>query len=322
MADIEVNGGYIIIARQIVESEIWSKPPLYAKVWLWLLMQAQHTDYRKLKRGQLFTRINDIRDGVAWKVGWRTEKPSKDQIFNILNWLRKDDEEGNESNTSPTMITTTRATQGMLITIDNYSVYQDPKNYEYNTDDNNEKVAKTTRVQRSPDNINKNVKNVKKDNSASPAEKDPIPYSEIISYLNEKTGKSFKNAAGHQKYIRARWNEGQRLDDFKRVIDLKSADWLHDDKMAKYLQPSTLFGTKFDSYLNSQPTQKPKQKQPEISEYEKAKKLNHYIWNRYNIDGKTPEEIQVDLAEMETTVTVKYVTDVIEKLKSRTDKGE
>lgn len=78
---------------------------------------------------------------------------------------------------------------------------------------------------------------------------DPIPYAEIISYLNQVTGKSFKNVETHKKLIRARWNEKATLSDFKRVIDNKSSEWLETD-MAKYLQPSTLFGSKFDQYLN------------------------------------------------------------------------
>ena len=79
----------------------------------------------------------------------------------------------------------------------------------------------------------------------------PIPYREIIDYLNQKTGKSFKHsAAGHRKAIKARWNEGYRPDDFKKVIDNKCSDWLKDTKMVQYLQPSTLFGTKMDQYLN------------------------------------------------------------------------
>ncbi|WP_436629465.1 conserved phage C-terminal domain-containing protein [Latilactobacillus sakei] len=78
---------------------------------------------------------------------------------------------------------------------------------------------------------------------------DPIPYAEIISYLNQVTGKSFKNVETHKKLIRARWHEKATLDDFKKVIDNKSSEWLGTD-MAKYLQPSTLFGNKFDQYLN------------------------------------------------------------------------
>ena len=86
---------------------------------------------------------------------------------------------------------------------------------------------------------------------------DPIPYGEIISYLNQATGKNFKNVETHKKLIRARWHEKATLDDFKKVIDNKSSEWLRTD-MAKYLQPSTLFGNKFDQYLNQTNTAKQK----------------------------------------------------------------
>lgn len=76
------------------------------------------------------------------------------------------------------------------------------------------------------------------------------PYSEIIAYLNEKTGKHFRNVDSTRKLIHARFAEGFTFDDFKRVIDNKCARWLHDPKMSEYLRPSTLFGTKFDAYLN------------------------------------------------------------------------
>ena len=90
-----------------------------------------------------------------------------------------------------------------------------------------------------------------KDSKTLSGNPDPIPYDEIISYLNQVTSKSFKNVETHKKLIKARWHEKATLDDFKKVIDNKSSEWLGTD-MAKYLQPSTLFGNKFDQYLNQQ----------------------------------------------------------------------
>ena len=85
-----------------------------------------------------------------------------------------------------------------------------------------------------------------------------IPFSEIINYLNKKAHRGYKPTTPKtREHIRARWNEGYTLDDFKRVIDVKVADWLGDDKMDKYLCPDTLFGTKFEKYLN-QPMTKTK----------------------------------------------------------------
>lgn len=77
-----------------------------------------------------------------------------------------------------------------------------------------------------------------------------IPYKEIIDYLNEKADKKFKHTSEKtKKSIRARWNEGFRLDDFEKVIDNKSVQW-KGGNMEQYLRPETLFGTKFEGYLN------------------------------------------------------------------------
>lgn len=82
------------------------------------------------------------------------------------------------------------------------------------------------------------------------------PYTQIIDYLNQKAKKRFKHTESNKKHINARWNEGYRLSDFEKVIDIKCLDWLDDPKMNEYLRPSTLFGPKFESYLNSKPKTK------------------------------------------------------------------
>ena len=82
---------------------------------------------------------------------------------------------------------------------------------------------------------------------------DTIPYSKVIDYLNKETGKNFKNVESNKKLIRSRFHDGFTFDDFKNVIDTKAAEWGSDSKMARYLQPSTLFSSKhFDEYLNQQ----------------------------------------------------------------------
>lgn len=78
-----------------------------------------------------------------------------------------------------------------------------------------------------------------------------IPFKLIVDLLNKVTGKSFRHSsAATQRLIKARWNDGFRFEDFKTVILTKTHQWLKDDKMNKYLQPTTLFGTKFEGYLN------------------------------------------------------------------------
>ena len=74
---------------------------------------------------------------------------------------------------------------------------------------------------------------------------------QIISYLNSKTGTRYKsNNKGTIRLIKARLKEGFTLDDFYTVIDKKVLLWGKDIKMQAYLRPETLFGNKFESYLN------------------------------------------------------------------------
>ena len=76
-------------------------------------------------------------------------------------------------------------------------------------------------------------------------------YKDIVEYLNEKSGKNFRYSSRKtQDLIKARLNEGFPVDDFKTVIDKKCAEWKGDSKMDQYLRPETLFGTKFEAYLN------------------------------------------------------------------------
>lgn len=99
--------------------------------------------------------------------------------------------------------------------------------------------------------VNKrNIKESSDDTDLSASE--TIPYVEIIDYLNSKCSKRYKhsNRIAREK-IRARWNEGFSLEDFKHVIDVKAHEWLNDTEMNKYLRPDTLFGSKFEIYLNS-----------------------------------------------------------------------
>ena len=73
---------------------------------------------------------------------------------------------------------------------------------------------------------------------------------EVINHLNEKAGTKYKsNSKNTTKHIKARINDGYTLEDFKTVIDKKCSEWLNTD-MEKYLCPDTLFGSKFEKYLN------------------------------------------------------------------------
>lgn len=100
-------------------------------------------------------------------------------------------------------------------------------------------------------NSTKHLPNKTRTKDIGQVEPDNIPYQEIIAYLNNKTGRDYKpSAAKNKKPIHARWQEGYRLQDFKKVIDNKCFSWGNDPKMSQYLRPETIFGPKFDGYLN------------------------------------------------------------------------
>ncbi|MBE1554773.1 hypothetical protein [Sporosarcina limicola] len=154
----QISGGYILLSRKLIESEIWDKPPIYMKVWMYLLMKAQYKPYKDLERGQLIVSIPEIIEACSYKVGYRTEKPTKSQIFNILEWLRNSDEASNEGYAKETMIDTTKTTRGIVVNISNYNVYQDPKSYEQNDEWNDEESTNDTMPKRQANTINKKVK--------------------------------------------------------------------------------------------------------------------------------------------------------------------
>lgn len=75
-------------------------------------------------------------------------------------------------------------------------------------------------------------------------------YSSIINYLNSSAKTKFRQSNKKTKtLIKARINEGFTEEDFFRVIDNKVREWANTE-MEKYLRPETLFGTKFEGYLN------------------------------------------------------------------------
>lgn len=72
----------------------------------------------------------------------------------------------------------------------------------------------------------------------------------IVSLLNHYCQTFFKpETASTQKHINARIAEGHTVEDFKKVILFKKKEWFKTEQH-QYLRPETLFGTKFESYLN------------------------------------------------------------------------
>jgi len=133
MIQEHIPGGFILLSRKLLDSGIMQKPPLYSKLWIWMLLQASHSDHRDLKRGQFFTSLQRMRRAMSFKIGYRTERPTVKEIRCVCDFLTK----GNT-------IVTTKVTHGMVITIINYEQYQDWRNYEGHNEGNYEGKGRGT----------------------------------------------------------------------------------------------------------------------------------------------------------------------------------
>ncbi|UQS85817.1 conserved phage C-terminal domain-containing protein (plasmid) [Apilactobacillus apisilvae] len=89
--------------------------------------------------------------------------------------------------------------------------------------------------------------------SSSKTEHDHSAAKEVIAYLNERTGKHYRNTSSNYRMIEPRLKD-YSVDDLKHVVDVKCSQWINDSKMNKFLRPATLFqASKIDGYLNEQP---------------------------------------------------------------------
>ena len=128
--------GYIKLSRRLLSSDIWFKPPLYLKVWIYLLHQAAFKPYNGLARGQLVTSIPKIQEALSYKDGAITRKPSYEEIRSVIRYMRKKPTKSTLPTRCPfsdpcgdpdetPMISTRKITGGLLVTIEKYGEYQD-----------------------------------------------------------------------------------------------------------------------------------------------------------------------------------------------------
>ena len=107
-----------------------------------------------------------------------------------------------------------------------------------------------TKVKQTWDKPETKVKQEKPKNQAG--DNDEV-IAKIIGYLNQKTGKRYRSSNKKTKtFIEARLKDGYTFDDFCKVIDNKYERWKGTEQEI-YLRPETLFGNRFDSYLNETP---------------------------------------------------------------------
>ena len=139
-----VPGGSFMVARAVFQSAIWTKPPQYLKLFLWLIGRAAFQDGHvfkghTLKRGQLVTSYSKISEALAYHANHRIIKPSLKEIRLILDWLASESMifcEPLISGTWPNQgrpqgrpKAGTGAYLGLLISVINFDSYQDLESY-------------------------------------------------------------------------------------------------------------------------------------------------------------------------------------------------
>lgn len=153
-----IQGGYILIARQMLDSDVMDMPAHYVKLWIWMLNEAMWKDGSSLRRGQLVTTIADMQKVGGHLVGYRRVDLTKDQVRSCYEALTKQQ-----------MITTAKTTRGLVITICNYERYQCPENYEAHA----EALKQPTRTPQSPHTIDEEREEGKKETLKPVAESAP-----------------------------------------------------------------------------------------------------------------------------------------------------
>lgn len=214
--------GWIKLNRQIQEHWLWKDEPFdKARAWIDLIMLANYEDKKVAYKGEVIIckrgDVNLSLQYLARRWKWSTWK-----VRNFFGLLESDQ-----------MITTNRTTHRTTITIVNYDNFQDLPTTSHTT--NRTADHTTSHTQATTTKEIKERKEIK----------------DIVEYLNDRAGTSYKpSTANTVKHINARLNEGYSVEDFKTVIDTKVKEWKGNPKMEKFLRPDTLFGSKFESYLN------------------------------------------------------------------------
>ena len=220
--------GWIKLHRKILDNPVVCKDADHFSVWCYLLLEATHKPYDIIWSGERIT----LAPGqliVSRKSISKNLKVSESKVERILKLLKSEQQIEQRTNF-----------QSRLITILSWSKYQESEQRSEQRV-NSDRTASEQRV-----NTNKNIKNIKNDKN-----KEYIV--QIVSYLNERANTNFRSSGSKTKQvINARLNEKYSLDDFKKVIDNKCNEWLGTEH-EKYLRPETLFGNKFEGYLNQKP---------------------------------------------------------------------
>ncbi len=171
MSRENINGGYIILARRLIESEIWRKPPAYLKIWIYILYQVNFKNTKNFPRGTGFFNFRQEQiPGVTLN-----------QVYEFLRWAKT----LNPTDLT-TQITTQKTTRGVVLKVNNYNYYQDIENYipQHRNQHKNQQTTNTIT----------GIKEIKEDNKLSSSSLE-----EILNKISKEEEEELKKIAKENK---------------------------------------------------------------------------------------------------------------------------
>ncbi len=250
--------GYVKLYRSTAEHWSWHRGPFsMGQFWVHLLLSANYHESTvrrglrtlTVKRGQLLTSVEKLSPTLL-----RDRKT-------VRAWLRAFASDGMLD------IETDHGGDGgyTLLTIRNYEKFQgvDPTGPDDALDgalpdemddglpfrlDNglDDGLPTSKKLKKLKQRKNREENNLKNGGAAAPASA-PQAW---ITLLNNEAGRDFRAIDADMKHVRERIREGFTLDQAEAVVRFKVRQWTGTDQ-AQYLQPSTLFGPKFQGYLQA-----------------------------------------------------------------------
>ena len=112
----KIDGGYILLARNIIDSEIWKKPAAYLKIWIYILSKVNWKTSKKIPIGSQYFNFRQI----------KIPDVTQYQMYEFLRWAKT-----LNPTDSTTQITTKKTTRGIYLQVTKYAYYQDVKNYSH-----------------------------------------------------------------------------------------------------------------------------------------------------------------------------------------------
>lgn len=231
--------GHIKVFRSVMEHPLFKNRDPYSKreAWFDILLEVNNQPQEVKVKGMniLVDRGESIKSLDTWASRWRWDKSKVRRFLLTLEnegmiAFKSETETDTVNDTVKISKTTQKPTH---LTVCKYDSYQDWRHPNETVEKS--KVKRKVTQEPTPNNIY-TISNT------------------IVKLLNSIGDKNFnsKNPTTVAK-IKARLSEGFTEEDFERVIRFKVQQWKNDKKMSAYIRPETLFGSKFESYLNESP---------------------------------------------------------------------